>query len=149
MLIWPRQASVDGEPGAVISAGGANQRFCRTWKNQKEVTVKGRHFLQEDSPGEIGAALRQFVIETRPVTSFTQEGMKSVSNENVVLVTGGTGSRRARALRPRFAYLVMARLGTFLPIAKTWCDRWLGWQWLELLFLASHAPENRLQLGSS
>jgi haloalkane dehalogenase len=29
------------------------------------VTVKGRHFLQEDSPGEIGAALRQFVIETR------------------------------------------------------------------------------------
>jgi haloalkane dehalogenase len=43
----------------------ANQRFCRTWKNQKEVTVKGRHFLQEDSPGEIGAALRQFVIETR------------------------------------------------------------------------------------
>jgi haloalkane dehalogenase len=35
------------------------------WKNQKEVTVKGRHFLQEDSPCEIGAALRQFVIETR------------------------------------------------------------------------------------
>jgi haloalkane dehalogenase len=92
-LIWPRQASVDGEPkdvtsivrdysswlskseipklfvtgdpGAVISAGSANQRFCRTWKNQREVTVKGRHFLQEDSPHEIGAALRQFVIETR------------------------------------------------------------------------------------
>ena len=92
-LIWPRQASVDGEPedvtsivrayaawlsqsempklfvagepGAVISAGSANQRFCRTWKNQREVTVKGRHFLQEDSPDEIGAALRQFVIETR------------------------------------------------------------------------------------
>ena len=92
-LIWPRQASIDGqpedvtsivraysqwlsqsempklfvagEPGAVISAGSANQRFCRTWKNQREVTVKGRHFLQEDSPDEIGAALRQFVIETR------------------------------------------------------------------------------------
>jgi haloalkane dehalogenase len=92
-LIWPRQASVDGEPedvtaivqayaawlsqsempklfvagepGAVISAGSANQRFCRTWKNQKEVTVKGRHFLQEDSPAEIGAALRAFVTETR------------------------------------------------------------------------------------
>ena len=90
-LIWPRQASVDGEPedvtsivrayaawlsqsempklfvagepGAVVSAGSANQRFCRTWKNQREVTVKGRHFLQEDSPGEIGAALRQFAIE--------------------------------------------------------------------------------------
>ena len=92
-LIWPRQASVDGEPadvtsivreyaewlsqsempklfvagepGAVISEGSANKQFCRTWKNQREVTVKGRHFLQEDSPGEIGAALRQFVIETR------------------------------------------------------------------------------------
>ena len=56
---------VAGEPGAVIPAGGSNQRFCRTWKNQKEVTVKGRHFLQEDAPDEIGAALRQFVIETR------------------------------------------------------------------------------------
>jgi haloalkane dehalogenase len=54
-----------GEPGAVVAAGSASQRFCRTWKNQREVTVKGRHFLQEDSPGEIGAALRQFVIETR------------------------------------------------------------------------------------
>jgi haloalkane dehalogenase len=92
-LIWPRQASIDGEPedvtsivreygawlsqnempklfvagepGAVISAGSANQRFCRTWKNQKEVTVKGRHFLQEDSPAEIGAALRAFVTKTR------------------------------------------------------------------------------------
>jgi haloalkane dehalogenase len=56
---------VAGEPGAVIAAAGSNQRFCRTWKNQQEVTVRGRHFLQEDSPGEIGAALRQFVIETR------------------------------------------------------------------------------------
>jgi haloalkane dehalogenase len=91
-LIWPRQAPIDGEPedvtsivraygawlsqsempklfvagepGAVIAAGSASQQFCRTWKNQREVTVKGRHFLQEDSPGEIGAALRQFVIET-------------------------------------------------------------------------------------
>jgi haloalkane dehalogenase len=56
---------VTGDPGAVLAAGSANQRFCRTWRNQREVTVKGRHFLQEDSPGEIGAALRQFVIETR------------------------------------------------------------------------------------
>ena len=92
-LIWPRQAPVDGvpedvtsivqaygawlsqsempklfvagDPGAVISAGSANLRFCRTLKNQQEVTVKGRHFLQEDSPAEIGAALRAFVTETR------------------------------------------------------------------------------------
>jgi haloalkane dehalogenase len=33
--------------------------------NQQEVTVKGRHFVQEDSPNEIGAALRQFVLATR------------------------------------------------------------------------------------
>jgi len=92
-LIWPRQASVDGEPedvtlivrtysewlsqsqipklfiaaepGAVITAGSANRRFCETLKNQQEVTVKGRHFVQEDSPAEIGAALRRFVTETR------------------------------------------------------------------------------------
>jgi len=92
-LIWPRQASVDGEPedvtsivrtysewlsqsqipklfiagepGAVITAGSANRRFCETLKNQQEVTVKGRHFVQEDSPDEIGAALRRFVTETR------------------------------------------------------------------------------------
>jgi len=98
-LIWPRQASVDGEPedvtsivrtysewlsqsqipklfiagepGAVITAGSANRRFCETLKNQQEVTVKGRHFVQEDSPDEIGAALRRFVIETR------QSGAKS------------------------------------------------------------------------
>lgn len=56
---------VAGEPGAVITTGSARKEFCRTWQNQREVTVRGRHFLQEDSPGEIGAALRQFVIETR------------------------------------------------------------------------------------
>ena len=38
-LIWPRQTLVAGEPGAVITAGNASQRFCRTWKNQREVTV--------------------------------------------------------------------------------------------------------------
>jgi haloalkane dehalogenase len=92
-MIWPRQAPIDGEPedvtsivreygawlsqsqmpklfvagepGAVIPAGSARQQFCRTWKNQQEVTVKGRHFLQEDSHAEIGAALRLFVTETR------------------------------------------------------------------------------------
>jgi haloalkane dehalogenase len=56
---------IAGEPGAVITADSASRRFCQTWKNQQEVTVKGRHFLQEDSPDEIGAALRWFVIETR------------------------------------------------------------------------------------
>jgi len=34
---------------------------CRTWPNQTEVTFKGLHFLQEDSPDEIGRALQEFV----------------------------------------------------------------------------------------
>ena len=48
-----------GEPGAIIT--GRTRDFCRTWRNQREVTVKGRHFLQEDSPDQIGLALREFV----------------------------------------------------------------------------------------
>jgi haloalkane dehalogenase len=39
--------------------------FCRTWPNQTEVMVKGIHFLQEDSPDEIGKALQQFVKSVR------------------------------------------------------------------------------------
>jgi haloalkane dehalogenase len=35
--------------------------FCRTWPNQKEVTVKGIHFLQEDSPHQIGNAVAEFL----------------------------------------------------------------------------------------
>ena len=48
-----------GEPGAIVK--GRTLEFCRTWPNQTEVTVKGVHFLQEDSPHEIGMALQQFV----------------------------------------------------------------------------------------
>jgi haloalkane dehalogenase len=33
------------------------RRFCRSWPNQEEVTVPGLHFVQEDAPEEIGAAL--------------------------------------------------------------------------------------------
>jgi haloalkane dehalogenase len=46
---------VNAEPGAILT--GAVRDFCRTWKNQREVTVKGSHFLQEDSPDEIGRAV--------------------------------------------------------------------------------------------
>ena len=46
---------VNAEPGAILTG---NQRdFCRSWANQTEVTVKGSHFIQEDSPNEIGEAL--------------------------------------------------------------------------------------------
>ena len=46
---------VNAEPGAILIA--AQREFCRSWPNQDEVTVAGNHFLQEDSPDEIGAAL--------------------------------------------------------------------------------------------
>jgi haloalkane dehalogenase len=46
---------INGDPGAVIF--GNLRDYCRTWKNQREVTVRGRHYLQEDSPREIGQAI--------------------------------------------------------------------------------------------
>jgi haloalkane dehalogenase len=48
-----------GDPGAIIT--GRTRDFCRTWRNQREVWVRGRHFLQEDSPDQIGVALAEFV----------------------------------------------------------------------------------------
>ncbi len=91
-LVWPRQIPVDGEPAdvtaIVMSSGsflsqstipkllivgepgaimtGRTREFCRTWPNQREVTVRGRHFLQEDSPHQIGTALAEFVTSLRP-----------------------------------------------------------------------------------
>lgn len=46
---------VNADPGAILV--GPQREFCRTWKNQVEVTVKGSHFIQEDSPDEISDAL--------------------------------------------------------------------------------------------
>lgn len=46
---------INAEPGAILT--GAQRDFCRTWPNQTEVTVAGSHFVQEDSPDEIGRAL--------------------------------------------------------------------------------------------
>jgi haloalkane dehalogenase len=86
-LMWPRELPIGGEPADVVEivqaygkwlAGsqipklfvnaepgsltiGRARDFCRTWPNQDEVAVSGIHFVQEDSPGEIGAALRHFV----------------------------------------------------------------------------------------
>lgn len=51
---------INGDPGASIS--GRAREFCRTLPNQREVTVRGLHHLQEDSPKEIGEALRDFVL---------------------------------------------------------------------------------------
>ena len=82
-LNWPRQIPIEGEPARMVElvaaygafmAGsdipklfvnadpgsilvGKQRDFCRSWPNQLEVTVKGLHFLQEDSPQEIGQAI--------------------------------------------------------------------------------------------
>ena len=85
-LTWPREIPIDGEPADVVeivngysqwlASGNVPKLFvnadpgailtgpqrerCRTWPNQQEVTVKGVHFIQEDSPGEIGQAIAQW-----------------------------------------------------------------------------------------
>ena len=85
-LTWPREIPIDGEPADVaeivdrysqwLSASnipklfinadpgalltGAQREFCRTWPNQREVTVRGTHFIQEDSPAEIGGAIAEW-----------------------------------------------------------------------------------------
>jgi haloalkane dehalogenase len=51
------------EPGALLV--GRAREFCRTFPNQWKVTVKGIHYVQEDSPTEIGLALRDFVRGVR------------------------------------------------------------------------------------
>lgn len=91
MLTWPREIPIDGEPADVVAVVerygrwlatstvpklfvnadpgsilvGAQREFCRTWPNQTEVTVKGSHFVQEDSPDEIGQALARFLEDIR------------------------------------------------------------------------------------
>jgi haloalkane dehalogenase len=88
MLIWPRQLPISGEPADVVKIVedygrsplpklfinaepgslliGRAREFCRSFPNQEEVTVRGIHFVQEDSPEEIGTALARFVRRTRP-----------------------------------------------------------------------------------
>jgi haloalkane dehalogenase len=50
---------IDAVPGAILV--GPQREFCRGWPNQIEVRVTGSHFIQEDSPDEIGAALGQWI----------------------------------------------------------------------------------------
>jgi haloalkane dehalogenase len=54
---------INADPGALLT--GRPREFCRTWPNQTEVTVAGRHFVQEDSPEQIGRAVRAFVERLR------------------------------------------------------------------------------------
>jgi haloalkane dehalogenase len=50
---------INAEPGAILT--GPARDFCRTWKNQTEVTVPGSHFIQEDSGREIGQAIADWL----------------------------------------------------------------------------------------
>ena len=50
---------VNAEPGSILI--GRQREFCRSWPNQTEVTVQGSHFLQEDSPVEIGQAVARWL----------------------------------------------------------------------------------------
>jgi len=54
---------INADPGSILV--GRQRELCRAWPNQTEVTVKGYHFLQEDSPDEIGHALAGFVRQVR------------------------------------------------------------------------------------
>jgi haloalkane dehalogenase len=65
---WLAQSAVpkmfiNAEPGALLT--GRLRELCRSWPNQTEVTVAGKHFVQEDSPDHIGKAIRQFVQNIR------------------------------------------------------------------------------------
>ena len=87
-LNWPRQIPIDGEPVEMVELVteygrwleqsvtlpklfinaepgsilvGRQREYCRTWPQQKEVTVPGKHFIQEDSPSEIGQAIAEWL----------------------------------------------------------------------------------------
>jgi haloalkane dehalogenase len=50
---------VNAEPGSILV--GKAREFCRSWPNQTEITVAGTHFIQEDSPREIGRAVADWI----------------------------------------------------------------------------------------
>ena len=52
---------INADPGSILT--GPQREFCRQWTNQKEVTVKGLHFIQEDSPIEIGDEISKWLSE--------------------------------------------------------------------------------------
>ncbi len=86
-LTWPRQIPLDGEPADVVErvaayaewlSGaelpklfvnadpgailvGEQREFCRAWPNQREVTVPGIHFIQEDSGRQIGELIANWL----------------------------------------------------------------------------------------
>src|SRR5437899_3895180 len=65
---------INGEPGAALT--GSLRSFCRTWPAQREVTVRGVHFLQEDSPVEIGRAIATWLGELRAVREHDDQPIR-------------------------------------------------------------------------
>lgn len=83
LLVWPRELPLDGAPADVTAVVRANaawlgttpvpklfvnaepgmfltgrpRELCRAWPNQRELTVPGLHFVQEDAPDRIGTAI--------------------------------------------------------------------------------------------
>ena len=86
-LAWPRELPIEGEPADVVQVIRANEAWLstagvpklfidadpgsivgdrvrdqiRSWPNLSEVTVRGVHFLQEDSGPEIGRAIADWL----------------------------------------------------------------------------------------
>jgi haloalkane dehalogenase len=54
-----RKLLVNAKPGAILR-GDLLERV-RRWPNQREVEVAGIHFIQEDSPDEIGRAISEWL----------------------------------------------------------------------------------------
>jgi haloalkane dehalogenase len=52
---------VSAQPGSILVGRGLE--FARTWPNQQEVAVRGIHYIQEDSPAEIGHAVADFLAK--------------------------------------------------------------------------------------
>jgi hypothetical protein len=107
MLEWTRELPIEGQPEDVVQivdasakwlstspipklfingdpAGfliGPQRDFCRAWPNQEEVTVRGAHFLPEDSPIEVGDVKCTGFIGERTCrgSHFTDGGCRAVT----------------------------------------------------------------------
>jgi haloalkane dehalogenase len=90
--VWPRQIPFDGDPPDTYArvkrysdwlaqsvelpklfinaeeghgTAGAAREFCRAWPNQREISLRAKHYLPEDCPHEIGEAVAEFVTQVR------------------------------------------------------------------------------------
>ena len=119
-LTWPRQIPIEGEPADVVKVVedysawlatsdvpklfinadpgsilvGRQREVCRAWPNQTEVTVKGLHFIQEDSPDEIGQAVAAFVRRCAGRRALTLRSARSAVSKGE-----GACTERAAILR--------------------------------------------------